>query len=69
MRLIICNGERQITYENIAKIVNREDNILLVGDLVEIHINGWMIAKASTVEIEKRCLIAVDEVFLDTRIE
>lgn len=67
MRLIICNGDNQITYENIARIVNRDDNILLVGDLVDTY--KWMIAKASTVEIEKRCLIAVDEVFLDTRIE
>lgn len=69
MRLIICKDGKQITYENMARIVNREDSILLVGDLVEIHLNGWLIAKASTVEIEKRCLIAVDEVFLDTRIE
>ena len=69
MRIIICNGNNQITYENIARIVNRGDHITLVGDLIEIHINGWMMAEASTVEIDKRCLIAVEEVFLDTRIE
>lgn len=70
MRVIIAKDGKNITYENVSHILDQEDEISLLSDsMVEIHLNGWLIAKAASCRIEKRCLICVDEAFLDTRVE
>lgn len=72
MRVIIANKGTNITYERIATIDDRGDElILLSSDEGPIHItfNGWLIATAESCSIAKRCLVCVDEVFLDTRVE
>lgn len=70
MRVIIAKDGKNITYGNVTNIDDQEDELLLLStDQVEIYLNGWLIAKASSCSIEKRCLICVDEVFLDTKVE
>ena len=70
MRVIIAKDGKNITYQNITSIENQGDNLLLLSDThIEIFLNGWLIAKTPSLKIEKRCLICVDEVFLDTRVE
>lgn len=70
MRVIIAKDGNNITYENVSGVDDQGDDLLLLSpDFVEIHLNGWLIAKAASCRIEKRCLICVDEVFLDTRVE
>lgn len=68
MRIIIVKDGKNIAYENVSHVVDLGDDLsLLSEDMVEIQLNGWLIAKAASCKIEKRCLICVDEVFLDTR--
>ena len=70
MRVIIAKDGKNITYQHISSIEEQGEELLLLGlDYVEICLNGWMIAKAASCRIEKRCLICVDEVFLDTKVE
>lgn len=75
MRVIIANNGNNITYENVSNVDDRGDELILVSnalndnDYVKIHLNGWLIAKAASCRIEKRCLTCVDEVFLDTIVE
>ena len=72
MRVIIANNGTNITYEHIANIDDRDNELRLFGsvdDPIHITLNGWLIAKASSCLIDKRCLTCVDEVFLDTRVE
>ena len=70
MRVIIHKDGKNISYENVSHINDIDDDLLLSStDYVEIHLNGWLIAKAASCIIEKkRCLLCVDEVFLDTRV-
>lgn len=68
MRVIIAKDGKNITYENICSTHDYGDYLTLLSDTyVEITLNGWLLAKTSSCIIEKRCLICVDEVFLDTR--
>lgn len=70
MRVIIAKDGKNITYENVAMVDDQGEELILRSggdDFVEIHLNGWLIAKAVSCIVEKRCLICVDEVFLDTR--
>lgn len=70
MRIIIDNDGKNITYEHVVSIKEQGIELLLIGsDYVDIYLNGWLIAKAPSCRIEKRCLICVDEVFLDTKVE
>lgn len=70
MRVIITNNGTNFTYEHIANIDDRNNELRLFGsidDPIHITLNGWLIAKTSSCLIDKRCLTCVDEVFLDTR--
>lgn len=70
MRVIIAKDGKQITYENVATIDDRAKELTLISsdeEPIYITLNGWLIAKAESCYIEKRCLVCVDEVFLDTR--
>ena len=68
MRVIIAKDGENITYENVSETRDHGDYLLLSSETcVEITLNGWLLAKTSCCIIEKRCLICVDEVFLDTR--
>lgn len=72
MRVIIAKDGKQITYEQVASIEEQGEELLLSAsdsDYIDICLNGWIIAKAAICRIEKRCLICVDEVFLDTKVE
>lgn len=66
MKVIIAKDGHNITYDNVSSVKDYDDRYVLTstGD-VEITLNGWLIARASTCVIEKRCLICVDNVFLD----
>jgi hypothetical protein len=72
MRVIIAHKGTNITYEHIASISDKDEELLLIGsedDYIRIIFNGWLIAKVLRCRVEKRCLVSVDEVFLDTRVE
>ena len=72
MRVIIANNGTNITYERVSKIKDEGEKLILLGsdeDHINITFNGWLIAKTLVCTIEKRCLVCVDEVFLDTRVE
>lgn len=72
MRVIIAKNGKNITYEQVSSIEEQGEELLLSAsdsDYIDIYLNGWLIAKAAICRIEKRCLICVDEVFLDTRVE
>ena len=70
MRVIIAKDGKNITYDRVSNVLDQDKDLLLFSeDYVEITLNGWLIAKAASCIIEKRCLICVDEVFLDTREE
>lgn len=72
MRVIIAKDGKNITYEQVVSIEEQGEDLLLLasgGDYVDICLNGWLVAKAACCRIEKRCLICVDEVFLDTKVE
>lgn len=72
MRVIIANNGTNISYERVATIDDRGEVLILSSsdeELLHITLNGWLIAKASSCLIDKRCLTCVDEVFLDTRVE
>ena len=72
MRVIIANKGTNITYEHIACISDKGEELLLLGsedDYIRITFNGWLIAKTLRCRVNKKCLVCVDEVFLDTRVE
>ncbi len=69
MRIIVRDGNLNINFENIAKIIDYGDHIDLVGDLIDIAINAMIICSMSTLTIWKNWLLTADEVYLDTRIE
>ena len=72
MRVIIANNGTNITYEKVATIDDQGEEIVLLGsggDYVHVTLNGWLIAKTASCRVDKRCLVSVDEVFLDTRVE
>ena len=71
MRVIIAKDGKNITYENVANIDDQGEELVLRSgnDYVELTLNGWLLGKAISCIIEKRCLICADEVFLDTREE
>ena len=72
MRVIIVNNGTNITYEHIANIDDRANELRLFGsvdDPIHITLNGWLIAKAASCRVDKRYLTCVDDVFLDTRVE
>lgn len=72
MRVIIANNGTNITYERVATIDDRGEDLILISsdeDPIRITFNGWSIAKAESCTINKRWLLCVDEVFLDTRVE
>lgn len=72
MRVIIANNGTNITYEHVASIYDEGEELILFGseeDYISITFNGWLIAKTLRCRVEKRCLVCVDEVFLDTRVE
>jgi hypothetical protein len=73
MRVIIANNGTNITYEHINRMYEQDGELILLGsdedNKIHITLNGWLIAKALTCTIDKRCLTCVDEVFLDTRVE
>ncbi len=72
MRVIIANKGTNITYERVSSIDDKGEELILLGseeDYICITFNGWLIAKTLRCRVEKRCLVCVDEVFLDTRVE
>lgn len=72
MRVIIANKGTNITYERVASIDDKGEELILLSsneDYICITFNGWLIAKTSSCRVEKRCLVCVDDVFLDTRVE
>ena len=70
MRVIIAKDGKQITYEHVSDIDDRGEEIVLFSpDYVQILLNGWLIARSPSCIIEKRCLLCVDEIFLDTKVE
>ena len=71
MRLIIPFNGNEITvaFENIARIIDYADHIVLVGDLISIRVNAMDICTMATVTIQKSWLLLADDVYLDTRIE
>lgn len=74
MRVIIANNGTNITYEHVSSVDDIKDGELILYSSdpehsIHITLNGWLIAKVANCRIEKRCLVCVDEVFLDTRVE
>lgn len=72
MRVIIANKGTNITYERVATIDDRGEELILISsdkNPICITFNGWSIARAKSCRINKKWLVCVDEVFLDTRVE
>lgn len=74
MRVIIAKDGKNITYEHVSSVDDTKDGELILYSFdpehsIHITLNGWLIAKVANCRIDKRCLVCVDEVFLDTRVE
>lgn len=72
MRVIIANNGTNITYERVATVDDRGEDLILISSVevpICITFNGWSIATVESCTINKRWLLCVDDVFLDTSVE
>lgn len=69
MKVIVNADDTRLEYLNVDQIEETEDHIILVNNTnysdVDILVDGWHIGSASTVYVERRCLLIADGIYLD----